>query len=142
MFYAVFPNKALSQTITSYEEQAITNPSADYSTPDYKVVAEWIAQNNANSVKLGFCSCVTFVKRLTGYDQVVGAAKNWPTNSEQPQVGGVVVLNESKVGHVAYITAVGQDSFTVAEANYISCEKSNRVISLNDPAIMGFWTNN
>ncbi len=138
----MFPNKAISQTITTYDEAATTNPSVVRSTPNYKIVAEWVAADKAKQTTSGFCSCVNFAKRLTGYASVVGAAKNWPTNIDRATVGGVVVLKESVSGHVAYITSVSDNSFTVAEANYISCKKSNRVISLTDPEIIGFWANN
>jgi surface antigen len=138
----VFPKVVISQTIKSYEEARITNPSVVYSTPNYNTIKEWVATDKANSINYGFCSCVTFAKRLTGYDSVVGAAKNWPTNSELPSVGGVVVLDEGRIGHVAYITAVQEDSFTVSEANYISCKRSSRTLNISDKSIMGFWNPN
>ncbi len=138
----VLPNKVVSQTIQTYEEQSITNPTAVYSTPNYKIVNEWVAQDKANSIKYGFCSCVIFVKRLTGYDEVVGAAKNWPTNAEAPTVGGVVILNESKIGHVAYITSVDGESFTISEANFKNCQRSSRTLNISDKDIIGFWNPN
>lgn len=138
----VFPNKVISQTIQSYDEARITNPTLVYSTPDYKSVSEWIAEDKSNSINYGFCSCVIFVKRLTGYDKVVGEAKNWPTNSEIPSIGGVVVLDEGNVGHVAYITSVNGDSFTISEANYIICQRSSRTLNISDKSIMGFWNPN
>lgn len=138
----VFPNKATSLTIQTYDEAKITNPTIVYSTPDDNTIKTAIAEGKAISIKYGFCSCVTFVKRLTGYDEVVGAAKNWPKNSETPVVGGVVVLNESKPGHVAYITSVQGYSFTVSEANYKSCQRSVRILNISDKSIMGFWNPN
>ena len=135
----VFPTTVNSQTITSYDEAKITNPSRVYSTPSPETVQEALATTRANSAIPQFCSCVTFVKGLTGLQETVGAARNWPINSKIPTVGGVVVLNESKFGHVAYITAVSQNSFTVVEDNYVPCAKSTRTLLLTDPGILGYW---
>lgn len=88
----------------------------------------------------GNCSCVLFVKAQTGYSRTVGAARNWPVNSDSPKVGGVVVTKESKTGHVAFITAVRENDFDVIEANYSRCKVSSRTIKLNNPLIKGFWS--
>ncbi len=146
VLWTVFPNRAVSQTNISYEQESVTNPTAIYSQPDpADVKAILLAAEVAKKVKIragDFCSCVTFVKGLTGIQKVVGAARNWPINSKIPTVGGVVVLNESNSGHVAYITAVGEDSFTVVEANYSPCRKTQRIISFENSDIKGFWSNN
>ncbi len=106
-------------------------------TPEAVAQAEVLYQ--AWEAKRNFCSCVQFAKELTGYDKVVGAAKNWPINATIPSVGGVVILNEGNVGHIAFITSIGLNSFTIVEANYQSCRKTTRTLLLTNPDIRGYW---
>lgn len=87
----------------------------------------------------GFCSCVLYARALTGFNQTVGAAKNWPVNSPAPLAGGVVVMRWANVGHVAVITDVTNADFGIKEANYARCQLTARRITLNDPDIIGFW---
>ncbi len=133
----VFPNKVVSQQIVSYEEQQIVQPTAVYEQADTDKVKSAIL--TAKAKQTDYSSCVTFAKRLTGYLATIGAARNWPTNAEIPLVGGVVVLNEGKYGHVGVITAVNADSFTIVEANYIPNQKSSRTLNINNLDIKGFW---
>ena len=85
------------------------------------------------------CSCVLFVKAKTGFTQSVGAARNWPINSQSPLPGGVVITRESSLGHVAYILEVNADSIVVIEGNYSHCKVTTRTIPLNSPIIKGYW---
>lgn len=55
-----------------------------------------------------------------------------------PFVGAIIVLNESKYGHLAYVVALG-DKITIKESNYISCEQGQRQLDINDPTIMGYY---
>lgn len=89
--------------------------------------------------KVGYCSCVLYAKAITGYREVVGYAKNWPKNSETPQVGGVIITNESYAGHVGVITQVQEDSITITEANYRKCQVTERTISITSTVIKGYW---
>lgn len=135
----------MSQTIYNYDQAKITNPTAVYSSPNPEDVKEvLLAADIAKKAKANgdFCSCVNFAKRLTGYVGVVGKAKNWPLNALNPAIGEVVVLNESYVGHVAVITDIEADSFTISEANYTPCKRGIRKIMFNNPEIIGFWSKN
>ncbi len=138
MLCIVFPNVAISQTI--YDQNLRPQFEEIEATPE--VLAQADILYNVQKAKTGFCSCVTFVKRLTGYVESVGKAKNWPKNSIFPQVGGAVITNESPAGHVAYIKAIVGNTMTLAEANYVPCEKSERKMVIDDPRILGFWINN
>lgn len=89
----------------------------------------------------GFCSCVIYAKALTGYSQSVGNARNWPKNSPVPVVGGIVITNESRVGHVGVITSVNGNEFTITEANYSRCKKGIRTLNVSNPSILGYWQN-
>lgn len=132
----VFPNKVISQT--TYNEEI--NPPFAILTVDPEDVSRayknWLIEKTQQT---GFCSCVTFVKRLTGYDKSVGTAKNWPINTKTPTVGGVVVTNESPSGHVAYIMGVNGNLLTVKEANWVHCKLTTRTINTDDRIIKGFW---
>lgn len=135
MLCIVFPQVAESQTTNNDE----INPKIEFlQEPDPQdslaLYLEW--------KQTSYSSCVLFAKRITGYVGTVGAARNWSKNSKIPIVGGVVVLNEGKYGHVAVITAVSEDSFTVVEVNYIPNKKSTRTINNADKAILGFWQPN
>lgn len=92
------------------------------------------------SVETGYCSCVAYAKALTGFSETIGLAKNWPVNSSVPVTGGVVILDASKDGHVAYITDVTATDFGIKEANYSRCALTVRRILLTDPTIVGYWS--
>ena len=129
-----FPEKAVS--LTQPNEQYVLQP--DYEGAE-KLYQEWKAKQITET-----CSCVAFVKRLTGFNEPVGYAKNWPVNSKVPVVGGVVITNESsfggvRTGHVAYISAIDGDTLTLLEANYVRCKQSTRKLNINDKRILGFW---
>ncbi len=135
----VFPKQVLSQTT---DNESIKEPKIEYIEATPEVVAQSEVLYQAKKANLGFCSCVTFVKRITGVQESVGAARNWKINSTFPQVGGVVVTKESSYGHVAYIEAIDGNIMTLVEANYIPCKKSERKMAIDDPRIKGFWVNN
>ena len=98
-------------------------------TPVPRVVPRWT-----------HCSCVNVAKSLTGYDKIVGAAKNWPVNSDKPVVGGVVITKESYYGHVAQIIEVREDSIILREGNFKPCQFTNgRELKLDNTKILGFW---
>jgi hypothetical protein len=88
-----------------------------------------------------YCSCVNYVKALTGFSQSIGYARNWPINSSTPFVGAVVVTSEGPYGHVAVITAITEDGFLILdEANYSPCRHTTgRHLSVDSPLILGYW---
>lgn len=86
------------------------------------------------------CSCVNTAKSLTGYAEPVGMARNWPINSLVPVIGGVVVTNESSVGHTAYISDIVSGELILAEGNYQKCKFTfGRKLAINSSLILGFW---
>ncbi len=85
------------------------------------------------------CSCVEFAKWYLGKQgEVWGVAKNIVPTSPVPYVGGLVITMESKLGHVAVIKEVRENSLLVVEANYKRCQQGEREIRLNDPNIVGY----
>lgn len=90
-------------------------------------------------------NCVDFVKYKTGYDQSIGGwAKYWPTNSEVPTIGGVIVLSGldfqgRNTGHVALIVEVGTDYLIVEDVNYKQGLYTKRLIPKYPKNLIGFW---
>ncbi len=142
----VFPKAVVSQTIQTYDEAKITNPSIVYSQPDPNEVARaynsWLLTEKAKQLKGKYGgACVTFARNFTKatVKDVSGMAKNVPTNSTTPEVGEIVKTNESIYGHLAVIISVDEDSFTVVESNWHwNGIIGMRVIDNDDPRIVGY----
>lgn len=69
----------------------------------------------------------------------IGLARNLKPNLTYPVVGAIVILNESSAGHMAVVTEVWADTFTITEYNYIPCKGSVRELNKNDKDIIGFY---
>jgi surface antigen len=66
------------------------------------------------------------------------AAKMGYTFNHDPGPGDILVTNESRVGHVAYIESVVGDNIHISEMNYVGFnKKSTRVINKNSSVIKG-----
>lgn len=143
---AVFPNRAVSQTITSYGEAAITNPSRVYSQPDPGEVSRaydsWLLTNEANKLKGKYGgACVTFARNFTKatVEDVSGVARDVRTNTSTPEVGEIVKTKESSVGHLSVLIAINDGTGTVVDSNYgWDGIIRIRTISLDDPKILGY----
>ena len=89
-----------------------------------------------------YCSCVTYLRSL-GVDVPLIDAKWMQTFVKSvPTVGSVVLMsygNAVEKNHVALVTSLGEDYFTVKEANYTPCKQGERVVKFSDKAIVGFW---
>ncbi len=112
---------------------------ADYGEAETLYQAWLVQEQNHKTAAFDSCSCVTFAKSETGFTEAIGYAKNWPINSEQPVIGGVVIFREGLAGHVAYIQNLAGDQIFIKEANYLPCKQTTRIININDPDILGFW---
>jgi surface antigen len=140
--------KAQEEVVITYEPMEALEADIGVADALYK---EWLkeqakpkkplktAKTGSKVPSTSYCSCVLFAKSLTGYSKLVGNAINWPKNSKVPMVGGVVVTNESRAGHVAVITAVRDGEFDIVEANYSRCRKGVRTLKINNPVILGYW---
>lgn len=92
-------------------------------------------------VSTGYCSCVLYVKARIGYTKSVGAARNFPINSNTPSTGAVIVTYESKLGHVG-IVSHWDDKYVYleSEANYSRCKVTyGRKIAINSSKIKGYY---
>ena len=82
-------------------------------------------------------SCVSYVR--TFLPQVPHVDAKWFKPNTTIAVGRLVIFNYNGVWHVAYITALNAETFTVKEANYIPYKLDTREVDYNDPHIVGFW---
>ena len=161
MTVLAFPFRVLSQlniedvgSTSAYVQEKDETESDSYFIPNNYIANQ--LYDNATKEKerllkaslksrLGYdpCSCVSFVKFVTGYTEPVGNARNWPKVLSLPFVGGVVITNESPAGHVAVITHVDIDNetITIVETNYKPCQKGTRELNINSPKILGYWKN-
>jgi hypothetical protein len=88
-----------------------------------------------------YCSCVLYVKAKSGINVgSVGYARNWPINSQTPKVGSIIVTSESRVGHVALVTSVGNNTVSITEANYKRCQEGTRTLPISSPVIRGYFS--
>ena len=69
---------------------------------------------------VGNYQCVDFVK-AHGFSHLRGNAHVWIqyVNSDIPTIGGVVILNESKLGHLALILNYDEQLIYIVEQNYL-----------------------
>lgn len=82
------------------------------------------------------CSCWALVKtRIPTFP----STKEIIVNSSKPEVGSVVIENFNGINHYAFIEKVDKTEFTVYESNYHPCLTGNRIISINDKHIVGYW---
>jgi hypothetical protein len=84
--------------------------------------------------------CVSYV-RAHGYEQYTGDAKDWANyiNSDEPTIGGVVVLDEGPLDHLALITAVSSASLDLIEQNFEGLGiVSTRSLDRSSEDIIGF----
>jgi len=87
------------------------------------------------------CSCVTFARTLLP-ELPLGEAKDLVPNSPYPRVGGVVIVNYDGRYHLAYIydKVRSNGDIPLHDANLEPCRETWRVINIEDPRIVGYWS--
>ncbi|MGE0126670.1 MAG: CHAP domain-containing protein [Blastocatellales bacterium] len=87
------------------------------------------------------CNCVAYVSWRTHGNVVrgIGLARNHPINSKLPEVGAILITNESASGHLAYVQEVARETITISEANYERCAFGTRTIRQDSPVIIGYY---
>ena len=86
-----------------------------------------------------YCSCVEFAKQyLDKTGKSWGTAYKIQPNIDHPIVGGLVLTNESQLGHIGVITSIAKSGFWIIESNYKPCQQTERFIENNSPIIRGF----
>lgn len=140
------PNKSVSQTITTYDEATIVNPSVVYSEPTAAEVSQaynsyLLTQRAEKLVGKHGGQCVTFARDFLDATpaDVGGVAREVKTNTTTPEVGEIVKTDESKAGHLAVIIAQDGDTLTLVDSNYDLDQIIHiRTININDPKILGY----
>lgn len=69
---------------------------------------------------------------------IYGNANQQIPNSKEPIVGSVVILKGGKLGHVALVLEVRDDSIVIVESNYKPCQITYRVIPKSSSIIKGY----
>lgn len=86
------------------------------------------------------CNCVALAKKITGFKESIGLAKYWPVNRLSPEIGAVVITNESNMGHVGIVRDIQDGKIKIYENNYVSCTTTtDRWLDMNSPLILGYW---
>jgi len=118
-------------------ERAEEIKRADLSRASNTSYGRGYVSQDGNPYPYGWCTW--YVAEKAEVTTSYGNARNWPVNSTEPKVGGIVVTYESRYGHVAYIEAVNGDDITLSEMNYKWWGKANtRIINKNNKVIKGF----
>ena len=91
-----------------------------------------------------FCSCVSYARTQSPKDLPRPTnARDIKPNLKQPTIGSWVVFKPggkySYFGHVGIVIEILPNTIKITEANYIPCEKTERVIPLEDPSIIGYY---
>ena len=90
------------------------------------------------------CNCVSYVKyRRNGNIPVgYGFAKNFPVNSQVPQIGAVIITYESfkgtSTGHAGIVIGVNENKVVIDDYNYKPCKNTIRELPLDSPLIKGY----
>ena len=98
----------------------------------------------SHSFPYGYCTWYVAQKRNVPWGGNAGtwlyhAKASGYATSRTPAVGSIMVSSESWWGHVALVTSVSSDSFTVSEMNYVGwAKKSTRTIDRSNRLIKGF----
>jgi hypothetical protein len=86
------------------------------------------------------CNCVAFIRTMGVHFPRLEDAKDLDTNSLVPIVGGVVKLVYNGIYHLAYIEKITAEGLYLRESNYKPCLIARRLIPLNDPHIIGYYS--
>lgn len=124
----------------SYESQLLAyKQSVFFKNPELEKQAYDIARaEKLIGTKQG--QCIVAARNFTGRADIRGQASRLPVNSEQPQVGAIVKLNESKSGHVGVVLYIRGEEIYIYESNYNFSEQAGtRWLSINNSAIVGYW---
>lgn len=84
------------------------------------------------------CNCYLYSELYTGINLPQMATIQ--PNTSDPLVGSIAIMQYGDIKHVAVVTEVTESSFSVTEANYKHCEKTERTLAYNYKRLVGFFT--
>lgn len=116
------------------------------------ILSEKIKVQIAEQISSTGGQCVEFIQRFIGqlndcinincykFD-FQGNAIDIKPNSNEPKIGNVVLLNDSKKGHAAIIADIIDENLILLESNYHGDEKIEygRIIEMNNIKIRGYY---
>lgn len=87
------------------------------------------------------CSCVSYARKQSPKSLAsVIAARDIKSNTTRPTPGAWALLNTGNpYGHVAVVSEVLSGEIKITEANWKPCERTERIISVDDPSILGYY---
>lgn len=103
---------------------------------------EWALTKAAEDIKNGddykymVCNCWGYLK--ANYLPTLPNTKNLLPNS-MARVGAVAIYHYGEINHYAYVTSVGEGSYSEIAANLKPCDIGRRTVSVTNPALVGFW---
>ena len=97
-----------------------------------------IATSTRNNI-LKLCSCIHGIRSREIF--IKGNAKDIPTG-DPPTLGALAKFYypSTRSYHVALITNMNSESFTVYETNFSKCKEGRRKVFYQDPALIGFYS--
>lgn len=143
-----YQNNLTSETLRP--GQTLKLPAADISPDVVKKLAvkpkpRVNPGSSNNAYPYGWCTYYVATRRyVPGH---WGNARSWLSSAKSagyaigsaPQAGAIVVLNESWMGHVAYVDSVNGNSITISEMNYRGWGVvDQRTISASGGKVMGY----
>jgi surface antigen len=121
------------------------NPNDDvaYSTTynQETTYAEMLSDRAVAKVGQKGGQCVTFAREFAGMgrDLLKGRAKDNAINSTTPEIGAVMITNQSKYGHAQVVINIEDSMITVVDSNYNWNQRIGiHTINKNDRRIMGY----
>lgn len=85
------------------------------------------------------CNCWSYVKsKKPGMKTGYGKARNYPVNSQVPQIGAIIITYESSSGHMGIVARVDENNVIIDDYNYKRCSHTIRSLPLNSKLIKGY----
>ena len=148
-----FPRQASSEylqggIIAEHPEEEMSVIKADYEAMEI-AYSNWLKEQEKEKL-------ITKAKKLIGTrqgqcvvadrkfleltpDQISGIARNFVVDSQEPEIGAIVKLKESRAGHVAVVLDVTPTQIYIYESNYAAYERASmRWVDRNYNLILGY----
>lgn len=87
------------------------------------------------------CSCVGYARSQSPKNIPFPTdARDIKPNAAKPTLGAWVLLQTGNpYGHVAVVLEVLPGEIRITEANFKPCERTERILSVDDPSILGYY---
>lgn len=141
LIFRVDPSLRKPQILQVYGPPKPANLPEKKEKPKPKLASK-TTKVSTSSQKLGFnpCNCWSYVKfKRAGIMPLgYGWAKNYPVNSQTPQVGAIIITYEGSKGHMGIVAGVTETKVIVDDYNYKRCGHTIRELPINSKLIKGY----